>query len=95
MIYNNLIELNWDKYNLGNKYSEETKKLLSDIRKNKSQPNIRKSIICLNNNTIYESVSIAAQVLNLKQSDISNVLTNRQKSTKDYKFIYNILLLSE
>jgi hypothetical protein len=77
-----------NKYNLGSKYSEETKKLLSDIRKNKPQPNIRKSIVCINNNTIYESVSIAAQKLNLKQGDISNVLTNRQKSTKGYKFIY-------
>jgi hypothetical protein len=44
--------------------------------------------VCINNNTIYESVSIAAQKLNLKQGDISNVLTNRQKSTKGYKFIY-------
>lgn len=81
--------LKGNKYNSGSKYTEETKKLLSNIRKNKPQPNIRKSIMCLNNNVIYESVSIAAQILNLKQGDISNVLTNRQKSTKSYRFIYN------
>jgi hypothetical protein len=80
--------LKGNKYNLGNKYSNETKKMLSEIRKNKPQPNIRKAILCINNNTIYESVTIAAQQLSLKQSDISNVLTNKQKSTKNFKFTY-------
>jgi hypothetical protein len=81
--------LKGNKYNLGNKYSPEVKKLLSDIRKNIPQPHLRKSIMCLNNNIIYESVSIAANELNLKQGDISNVLTNKQKTTKGYKFIYS------
>jgi hypothetical protein len=80
--------LKGNQYNLGTKYSDNTKKYLSNIRIGKPQINIRKPIFCINNKIIYDSVSIAANQLNLKQGDISNVLTNRQKSTKGFIFEY-------
>jgi hypothetical protein len=80
--------LKGNKYNLGTKYSDKVKKHLSDIRTGKSLIKTRKPILCTNTNITYDSVSIAAKQLNLKQGDISNVLTNRQKSTKGYTFIY-------
>jgi hypothetical protein len=82
------IRLKGNKHNFGTKYSDKTKKHLSNIRIGKPLIKTRKPILCVNNNIIYDSVSIAAKQLNIKQGDISNVLTNRQKSTKGYKFIY-------
>tara|TARA_E500000318_G_scaffold78764_2_gene73658 strand:+ start:9109 stop:9756 length:648 start_codon:yes stop_codon:yes gene_type:complete len=48
----------------------------------------RTPIIETTTNQIFKSQTEAAYILNLKQSDISNILSGRQKSTKGYKFIY-------
>jgi hypothetical protein len=58
----------------------------------KPRPNMigkaTKSVLCLNNNIVYSSVSEAASKLGLKQGDISNVLIGNQTKTKGYKFVY-------
>jgi histidinol phosphatase-like enzyme len=101
---NNVELLNIRKPGSRGKLSENTINKIKDKRKTfrhteesknkmrKPRPNMvgkaTKSILCLNNNIIYPSVSKAALNLGLKQGDISNVLTNRQNSTKGYKFVY-------
>jgi hypothetical protein len=90
--------------NIGQKRSEETKKLLSAQRKGKKQTlaqyqancnRIRKhkQILCLTNNTIYNSATHASEVLNLKKSSITSVANNNKPSIKGYKFIYTGVII--
>lgn len=67
----------------GYKMPEEEK----EKRRGKNNP-YAKSILCHQNGVIYETVTQAAKELNLKQGDISNVLGNRQRTTKGYSFSY-------
>jgi len=48
----------------------------------------RKSIIEIKTNTIYSDQITASQALNIRQSDIANCLSGRQKSVKGFKFKY-------
>jgi len=48
----------------------------------------KKPIYCKEINKSFDSVTQASRELDLKQGDISNVLTGRQKSTKQYTFTY-------
>jgi HNH endonuclease len=48
----------------------------------------RTKIICIQTGKIYESQLQAANELGLKQTDIANVLSGRQKTTKNYSFNY-------
>ena len=48
----------------------------------------KKKIICLNNNTIYESINEASIKLNLDASHICNVLREKLNHAKGYKFRY-------
>lgn len=58
---------------------------------NRGKPaNNRTKVICEQTGKIYESQVQAARELGLKQTDISNVLSGRQKSTKGYSFEYVI-----
>jgi len=46
----------------------------------------RRKILCITNNTIYESLTEAAKVLGLRLSNISNVCRGRAKTIKGYSF---------
>jgi hypothetical protein len=59
-------------------HSQETKDKLS------------KPVICIENNTVYKSLTEAAKILGLKQGDISNVIYGRQKTTKGFSFKFYI-----
>jgi succinyl-CoA synthetase alpha subunit len=69
------------------RHTEESK-----LKMRRPRPNMvgkaTKSVICVNNRKVYGSISEAAEKLNLKQGDISNVLIGNQNTTKGYKFIY-------
>lgn len=65
----------------------EIGKKISQIQKGKPSKS-KRPIICNELGTSYESITAAALELNLSQGDISNVLGNRQKSTKGYSFKY-------
>ena len=65
----------------------EIGKKISEIQKGRPSKS-KRPIICNELGTSYESITAAAIELNLKQGDISNVLGNRQKSTKGYSFRY-------
>jgi len=75
-------------------YSEQHRKAISDSLKGDKHPNYgkpaknRKPIIETTTGKVFESQLHAADLLNIKQSDINNVLKNRQKSTKGYVFKY-------
>lgn len=78
---------------IGHMVTEETKMKISESHKGKEKPkgiHSKRSIpiLCTTNNTIYYSQPEAAKILGLKQSDINNVLKNRQSHTKGYIFIY-------
>lgn len=71
----------------GKKHTEETKLKMSINKKGKPAHN-RKKIICLNNNTIYNSIREAANILGFKRSSISSVLQGKAKSLKGFFFNY-------
>lgn len=48
----------------------------------------RISVLCLNNNKIYDSIKEACDELNLHTSGITNVCNGKYKQTKGYKFKY-------
>jgi hypothetical protein len=48
----------------------------------------RRKVIETTTGQTFESLTEAAKQLNIKQSDIGNVLGGRQKSTKGYRFEY-------
>lgn len=57
----------------------------------KSKSGIKKQILCLNNNKVYNSIKEASEDLNLNPKRISDVVNNKQSNTKGYKFIlFNI-----
>lgn len=64
--------------------TEEHKQKCRDAQKLRS----RKKIICLNNGVVYDSMAIAAEVLNLTIPNIIAVLKGRAKATKGYAFKY-------
>lgn len=55
--------------------------------KHKRKSGITTKIKCLNNNMIYNSIQEASSVLNLNPRRISDVVNNKQKSTKGYIFV--------
>jgi group I intron endonuclease len=86
----------------GKKYSEEYKRLKSEQMKqqwahgyrkpsNKPSPQ-RRPVIAFNITTEkevnFESITKAAEVLNIQRTYIESVLTKRQKTTKGYRFRY-------
>ena len=74
---------------LGRIVSEETKKKMSESRKNSPHlAKIEKSVLCLNNNTVYKSVSEAARQLSVGISNLCNVLKGKRRSVGGYKFVY-------
>lgn len=81
----------------GNKrgvYSEEHRKAISESLKGEKHPMYgkpafsRTSIREITTQTVYNSQSEAAKMLNIRQGDISNCLKGRQKSVKGYRFAY-------
>lgn len=48
----------------------------------------KKAIYCLENDTIYKSITECAKELNIPISTIINVLKGRQKQAKGYTFRY-------
>lgn len=88
ILYKNGEMVHWSKL-----YDKETvsKKISQGDpgKSNRGKPaNNRTKIRCMQTGKIYESQLQAAQELGLKQSDISNVLCGRQKTTKNYSFEY-------
>lgn len=75
-------------------YSEEHRNAISKSLKGEKhpmfgKPNHRRTPIKeITTGQIFESLTDAAKLLNIKQGDISNVLKGRQKSTKGYIFEY-------
>jgi hypothetical protein len=57
------------------------------IRKPKKYISKRIKVLCLNNNTIYSSITEASLVLNLDLSSILKVAKGSWKHTKGYKFL--------
>lgn len=83
------------KANLGKKQSEETlQKRAATMKKKKENGYVRdsrawfKSVRCIENDTIYESVKAAANALNVPRSGISAVLHKRQETTGGLHFEY-------
>ena len=85
------------KKNIGSKRTEETKQLMSNQRKGKKQTpaqyeancnRIKKKVKCLTNDTIYDSVKIAAEALSLKEAGIRSAANGNFPSYKSYKFEY-------
>jgi hypothetical protein len=82
-------------HRFGIKLSEEHKRKMSEALKGKynagcrkPKPTLRKPIICLNTGKHYESLTSAANELNLRIVKLSDVLNGRRKHTKGYKFQY-------
>ena len=69
--------------NFGNHLSIQSRKKISDFRKNTG-----KSIICLTNGIKYNSIKDASQSLDIKIHNIIHVLKGRWKQTKGFTFIY-------
>jgi hypothetical protein len=65
----------------------ELGKRISEIQKGRPSKT-KKVIICNELNLVFESLTSAASELNIKQGDISNMLSGRQKSVKGYTFKY-------
>lgn len=85
----------------GKHYSEECKKQKSEqlkkewalgIRKGKPVPSRRRPIlaqrVCDEEILYFDSVTNAAQYLNIPRTDISSTLTGRQKTARGYRFMY-------
>lgn len=70
--------------NYGRKHTVDTKKRISDFRKN-----FGKKILCVTNETIYDSIKIASIELGIKPHNIIHVLKGRWKQTKGFIFIYH------
>ena len=81
---NNVINLEWcnHKYNMnyGNCSKRSTEKR-------------KKAIYCLENDTLFKSITECAKELNLPISTIINVLKGRQKQAKGYTFRYTSQIL--
>jgi hypothetical protein len=75
-------------------YSEEHRRAISESLKGQKHPMFgkpnhrRRSIKETTTGQVFESLTDAAKLLNIKQGDISNVLKGRQKTTKGYVFEY-------
>lgn len=67
--------------------SENSKKRFKD-NPNLNVGSSKRKILCLNNNTVYDSVCYASRKLNLYQSNITHVLKGKQKHTHGYRFQY-------
>ena len=58
-----------------------------NIKKAKNLGDNKISIICVNNNKAYESISKAARALGLDPGAISKCISNKQESTNGFRFI--------
>lgn len=56
------------------------------LKMSKNRP--KKKIYCVNNSTVYESISLAAKKLNLSVGNVGSVLKGRYKQTNGYVFKY-------
>jgi group I intron endonuclease len=65
----------------------ELGKRISETQRGRSSKT-KKAIICNELNLVFESLTLAAAELNIKQGDISNMLSGRQKTVKGYTFAY-------
>ena len=70
----------------GHKHTEEAKKKISDIHKNR--PDQSKSVLCVETNTIYPSVSEACRQTGVDRGSISSACTGRQKTAGGYHWKY-------
>ena len=80
------------RYNWSDKLSKEEKHAFFSkmaLSKKDFTSKRKTPIYCNELNKVYESQSIAAVELGLKQGDIANVLSGRQKSTKGLTFRYH------
>ena len=69
--------------NYGRKHSIETRKIISDFRKETGKP-----IFCVTNGILYKSIKEASKSLNIKPHNIIHVLKGRWTQTKGYIFKY-------
>ena len=81
----------------GKTHSEETKKRFSEQRKGRKlsqewRDNIGKSqfkkVLCVENNTIYESIKDCGEKLGIEPTHITRVCKGKRKSAKGYSFKY-------
>jgi len=88
--YDSSKRIHWTK--TGKFSPAEISKLISAGDPGKSQrgkkSKSRTPIVETTTNRVFSSQTEAANALNIRQADISNVLNGRGKSTKGYKFIY-------
>jgi group I intron endonuclease len=73
--------------NLGTKRSEQTKKLLSEIRTGKSHKCLYKSVVDSLGN-VFESIKAAAKFYNAQPDSVSMVLTGKRKKLFGISFKY-------
>jgi group I intron endonuclease len=80
---------NISKAQTGRVLSEETKKKMSESRKNSPHLTlVERPVLCLNNHVVYKSMSEAARSLKVSVSNLCNVLKGKRKSTGGYEFTY-------
>ena len=89
-----------DNPNFGNKWSKEAKEKASEKRRDKPVPEALISaskkytdskkikVLCLNNNTVYESLNYASRELNVNSGSIYQCLKGTQKTANGYRFTY-------
>lgn len=71
----------------GTKHTVESLKKMSDAHKGQVSAN-RKSILCIENNTVYPSLTNAGKILNIDPSQICAVLKGKKKHAKGFTFKY-------
>lgn len=71
---------------MGKKLTEEHKRKLSKANKGKTKNG--KKVLCIHNNTIYNSTAEAARVLKLNQSNISAVCRGIRNHVNNMNFKY-------
>lgn len=76
------------KANIGKHLSYVSKQKLSALRKNKPNLKNRKKIICIETNIIYDSLTIASSITNIKLANIQSVCSGRSKTAGGYHWRY-------
>ena len=71
--------------NRGRIPSEETRKKIGEKSKNREFTN-NDAVICLNNNTIYTSITKAAKALSVDRHNVSDVCNGKREEIKGFKF---------
>lgn len=76
------------KANLGKHLSNQTKEKLSKLRKGKPNFKIRKKVICLETNIIYDGLIVAYEKTNINFKNIYSVCAGKSKTAGGYHWRY-------